>query len=240
MYLFLQLSKTFFHTDTKIFLSIVGIVLILLSNCMPISAETGGLIKDVRDLQANYETINEKLNLLIKLNTWEKFTNNITDLVKNNAHHHYDYAVFRNGGFRELKVSTWNGGWRAMTEPYMTGDCSKKNENASRVYLVGGSMWVWGNWRDPNTNNDKNIKCTESHNVINCLSSSPTAYLNPTNDWHVFHYYYYYGDTGAIAPHGNKWTKAHKGGEGYFYRKLRGMPESPEVNRIIEEIGGEQ
>ena len=213
MHLFSQLSKTFFYTDTKIFLSIVGIVLILLSNCMPISAETGGLIKDVKDLQANYETINEKLNLLIKLNTWEKFTNNITDLVKDNAHHHYDYAVFRNNGFRKLTVSEWNSGWRVMTEPYMTGD-------TEQTYRLGGSMWEWENKYDVNVNGER---------------------LKPGHKEHVYHnYYYYFGDKGVIPSGGNEYTVAHEGGEGYFYRKLRGIPESPEVSKIIEKIGGNQ
>ena len=41
----------------------------------------------------------------------------------------------RNGTFRTLTASEWNGGWRVMTSPYMTGD--------NKTFTLGGSMWIW-------------------------------------------------------------------------------------------------
>ena len=75
-------------------------------------------------------------------NPWEQFSDDIMKIVGDEADNfRYEYAVLRNGDFRTLTVSTWNGGWRVMTSPYMTGD--SLNDEIQR-FRLGGSMWFWG------------------------------------------------------------------------------------------------
>ncbi|MGD9731762.1 MAG: hypothetical protein AB7U45_06240 [Desulfamplus sp.] len=101
-----------------------------------------------------------------KGNPWEPFTKDLRKVVDEDlsiaAHNNknpespktpqYEYAIFRNGGFRKLTWSTWNGGYRVMTEPYMTGDY-KYNPSEDIGYRIGGSLWVWDNSSDPNAIN---------------------------------------------------------------------------------------
>ena len=79
-------------------------------------------------------------------NPWEKFSTNIKDTAgTQESNSQFEYAVLRNGGFRTLTVSQWNGGWRVMTSPYMTGDAPGPSANPFRL---GGSMWIWDT-KDP-------------------------------------------------------------------------------------------
>ena len=82
-----------------------------------------------------WELFNEELSFS------ESFKNVIKEIEKEPVKTlKYEYAVIRNGAFRTLTASTWNGGWRVMTSPYMTGDKEK--------FVLGGSMWIWGT-QDP-------------------------------------------------------------------------------------------
>lgn len=75
-------------------------------------------------------------------NPWEQFSDNIKDIDGTEKEHlRYEYAVWRNDGFRTLTISGWNGGRRVMTSPYMTGDWLPSQGNPS--FKVGGSMWIW-------------------------------------------------------------------------------------------------
>ena len=117
-------------------------------------------------------------------NPWEQFSDNIKAIHGTEEDQlRYEYAVWRNHGFRTLTISAWNGGWRVMTSPYMTGDTAED-------FRVGGSMWIW------DTQDER-------------------------DDGGVYHFYYFVAD-GSIEPSGgNKLTGAERGGEGYFYRRLR-------------------
>ena len=66
-------------------------------------------------------------------NPWKPFSKNIKDATKESDK--YEYAVFRNEGFRTLTASSWNSGRRVITSPYMTGD--------SDTFKLGGSLWIW-------------------------------------------------------------------------------------------------
>jgi len=60
----------------------------------------------------------------------------------------YEFAMLRNGGFRTLTFSDWNGGIRVMTNSYIRGDFT---ENNNGVFALGGSFWIYET-RDPNDN----------------------------------------------------------------------------------------
>lgn len=53
----------------------------------------------------------------------------------------FEFAIFRNGGFRELKFSEWNGGIRAMTDSYIRGD-HPVYADGGQYFALGGSFWV--------------------------------------------------------------------------------------------------
>jgi len=80
----------------------------------------------------------DKLEKTISVgNTWQKYGENIKVVIE--SPEIYEYAILRNGGFRELHFSTWNGGYRVATEPYITGDQSSIDPK----FRMGGSMWIW-------------------------------------------------------------------------------------------------
>lgn len=54
----------------------------------------------------------------------------------------YEFALFRNGGFRVLTFSNWNGGIRVMTDSYIRGDHPDYSLN-SEHFALGGSFWVF-------------------------------------------------------------------------------------------------
>ncbi|MBI4775639.1 MAG: hypothetical protein HY788_15970 [Deltaproteobacteria bacterium] len=64
----------------------------------------------------------------------------------------YEYGLFRQGAFRRVTASEWNGGWRVMTEPYMVGDYS--SDTPGLRFKLGGSMWIWDT---PDEIDDKGI-----------------------------------------------------------------------------------
>ncbi|MBF0234232.1 MAG: hypothetical protein HQK65_14520 [Desulfamplus sp.] len=102
----------------------------------------------------------------------------------------YEYAIFRNGGFRKLTWSTWGGGYRVMTEPYMTGNFPWERAGGPLTelkYRIGGSLWVWDNPKDTNTKNG------------------------------VYHYYYLSSSDGFIANYGNGLITQDT--EGWIYRR---------------------
>jgi hypothetical protein len=86
-------------------------------------------------------SLEKKLEVLLQGNPWQKFSENIKEVIQ--AGDMYEYAMFRNGGFRKLTWSTWKSGYRVITEPYMTGD-------DWRHYRLGGSLWIWDNQLDSN------------------------------------------------------------------------------------------
>lgn len=53
----------------------------------------------------------------------------------------FEFAMFRNGGFRQLTFSEWNGGIRAMTDNYIRGD-HPKYADGGQYFVLGGSFWV--------------------------------------------------------------------------------------------------
>lgn len=144
-------------------------------------------------------------------NPWERFSKNIKDVFvamiesqeSGSGENIYEYAVFRNGGFRTLTESSWNWGWRLMTSPYMTQDAGN--------FRLGGSVWIWGtaDLRDGEKRRAKEIKDMDVEKI--------------------YHLYYYSTDKGMVtaARHdrfplykGNELREA-EGGEGWFYRRLR-------------------
>ncbi len=52
----------------------------------------------------------------------------------------WEYAIRRNGDLRPLTFSTWNGGIRAVTTPYLRGDYARSGQN----FVMGRSMWIFG------------------------------------------------------------------------------------------------
>lgn len=83
--------------------------------------------------------------------SWVKFADNLYDaMIKVNADPgavttQYEFMINRNNGMRVLHFSSWNGGLRAMTDPYMTGDSVINYP----LYRLGGSMWAFNNPEDP-------------------------------------------------------------------------------------------
>jgi hypothetical protein len=79
--------------------------------------------------------------------SWEPFSNNIKVVLENQDR--YEYACFRNGGFRRLTASNWNNGWTlVMTEPYAQGQPPATPQSNQAVsgpdhLTIGGSMWAW-------------------------------------------------------------------------------------------------
>ena len=89
-----------------------------------------GLQKEMEALKQSLTKIKEAIE---RGNPWESFSENLKDVIEET--NKYEYAVIRNGGFRTLTASEWNGGWRVVTSPHMTGDRD--------VFRLGGSMWIW-------------------------------------------------------------------------------------------------
>lgn len=52
----------------------------------------------------------------------------------------WEYAIPRNGGLRPLTFSTWNGGIRALTVPYLRGDHLDREQR----FTLGWSFWIVG------------------------------------------------------------------------------------------------
>ena len=104
------------------------------------------LVKKMEDDLSSSQVLMEKLNEIQALisvgNEWEEYSDNIKDVL--NEPRKYEYAIHRNGGFRALNYSTWNGGYRVTTDIYMTGDTN----GAGTKFRLGGSTWVWGT-KDP-------------------------------------------------------------------------------------------
>jgi len=86
-------------------------------------------------------------------NSWQTFDGNMRDLMEliegervkgvPVLERHvikYEYAMVRNGGFRTLTFSEWNGGIRAMTNDYLRGDTEKN-------FKLGGSFFTIGTER---------------------------------------------------------------------------------------------
>ncbi|WP_171232550.1 hypothetical protein [Ruegeria sp. HKCCA4812] len=86
----------------------------------------------------------------------------------------FEFAIFRNGGFRELTFSEWNGGIRAMTDSYIRGDVSEFSDSA-QFFSLGGSLWVLGT-------DDVNDNCSGEE---------------------LRHYYYQYQQTGVHIRNSN-------------------------------------
>ena len=89
---------------------------------------------------------NDALNKIAEALTWYVFAPNVYDAfvqVTDNPQllHDNEFMINRNRGMRRLHFSSWNGGMRLVTDPYMTGD---------RSSLLGGSVWVYKTW-DPNS-----------------------------------------------------------------------------------------
>ena len=93
-----------------------------------------GLDQKVNAIKGLFEKL-EAIEIAINNgNPWEKFSDNIKDVLRDP--YKYEYAILRNGTyFRKLTASTWNRGYRVMTEPFMTGDSEK--------FYLGGSLWIW-------------------------------------------------------------------------------------------------
>ncbi len=53
----------------------------------------------------------------------------------------YEFAIQRNGDFRRLTFSTWNGGMRVMTDAYWRGD-HPIYRDGGQFFALGGSFWV--------------------------------------------------------------------------------------------------
>ena len=94
----------------------------------------------IQTLNTRVEAITGLLNKLNSIqslveegNPWKPYSNNVKDVLKDTQK--YEYAIMRNGGFRQVSASTWNSGYRVMTEPYMTGD--------NKRFTLGGSVWIW-------------------------------------------------------------------------------------------------
>lgn len=86
----------------------------------------------------------------------------------------FEFAIFRNGGFRELTFSEWNGGIRVMTDEYIRGD-QPSFSAGGQYFALGGSFWVLGT-------DDKEDVCPDEK---------------------VRHYYYQYQQTGVHIRNSN-------------------------------------
>lgn len=82
--------------------------------------------------------------------TWTPFSQDLREIVPNKSDvpgmlekAQYEYAVFRNGGFRKINTSTWNGGWRVFTEPYMGGDVHESEDSTNTKFSIVRSFWYW-------------------------------------------------------------------------------------------------
>lgn len=119
----------------------------------------------ILNLQALKEETS-RLNLIVDkiLNPWEKAADSLYELVVRIdgslvSHQNvpelqnYEYAMMRNGGFRKLTFSTWNGGWRVMTEPHLTGDVFNN-------FKLGGSVWLFNT---PDPIDDEGTETNDGH-----------------------------------------------------------------------------
>lgn len=83
-------------------------------------------------------------------NSWQAFDGNMRELMEliegeratsvpvlDRHVIRYEYAMVRNGGFRTLTFSEWNGGIRAMTNDYLRGD-------SEQDFKLGGSFFTIG------------------------------------------------------------------------------------------------
>ncbi|MEZ5534517.1 MAG: hypothetical protein R3F02_02730 [Thiolinea sp.] len=124
-----------------------------------------GLIEQVKGNEKNI-VINQKL-LKATLNPWEKNGQHLIDLLnfeKTGANgkkamgcssdvDKYEYMLWRNGAYRKITFSEWNGGCRAMTEFYWRGDVYDTppygDVDSAASFMLGGSFWTY-NTKDPN------------------------------------------------------------------------------------------
>ncbi|WP_018632356.1 hypothetical protein [Neomegalonema perideroedes] len=118
----------------------------------------------------------------------------------------YEFGISRNSGFRILHVSSWNQGFRYMTEPYMTGDLTSGSPGGGGFYL-GGSLWLVGT-RDP-----ADAACLENKPDPERKNPDGTGRVVPGG---VKHYYYFYGPDGVKPASGNGCTV-----EGPVYARAR-------------------
>lgn len=107
-------------------------------------------------LEKNQQLIQDNSSLIkYAINPWSKSDTRLIDLLNfkkpsnvfgcNPKVQKKEFMISRNDAFRKLIFSNWNGGCRAMTEHYFTGD-SKEN------FRLGGSVFIY-NTRDPRDNN---------------------------------------------------------------------------------------
>lgn len=111
-----------------------------------------GLIDKVNGNESNV-IINQKLLKAI-LNPWESTDFHLIDLMNYNngcspKALNYEYMLKRNGAFRKLTFSEWNGGCRAITEPYWRGDRLTTDPGDQNRFMLGGSLFTY-NTPDPN------------------------------------------------------------------------------------------
>lgn len=108
------------------------------------AAAQDGIVDRVTALEPKLDRIERLLELSVR--PWEE-AGNLRRLVDSlgppdspqsiEILRQHEFMMWRNGGMRRLIFSTWNGGWRVMTDPYLRGD---QVEN----FFLGGSFWITG------------------------------------------------------------------------------------------------
>ncbi|WP_171728153.1 hypothetical protein [Ruegeria sp. HKCCD7318] len=112
-----------------------------------VSAQGGGLVKDVENLKAAmvWERMDLTLREVVESFEYRQGADGYYEGVTD-ADLRYEYAIVRNGGFRVLTFSSWNWtpsneaevkrmGWRIMTEPYLSGDSLSNLRMVRSVWL---------------------------------------------------------------------------------------------------------
>lgn len=107
------------------------------------------------NLNAILADIKAQNALILESQTWVLFAPNMRDamnkvLADNSLTNTYEFLTNRNVGARGLHFSNWNGGLRAMTDPFLIGD--------TQPFSLGGAAWLVGT-KDPDqgTCNDTQV-----------------------------------------------------------------------------------
>lgn len=138
----MNIQFSYFRRGCKVF----GALFFLLSG-QQLAAETdAGILGRVTELEEVLERIESTLDrveglLEASVQPWEPVAPTIHDfstwMRSDRRLLRYEFGIMRNGGFRIVQVSTWNGGYRFMTEPFWRGDVPANFGLGANIWLIG-------------------------------------------------------------------------------------------------------
>ena len=156
--------------------------------------EVKSLTTELKSVKAEVTSLRQQLSDKTTDESWFVYASNLRSAFEkynDSDGKAYEFAIMSNSDFRKVTFSTWDGGYRLTTTPYMTGD--------KEPYQLGGTTFLYG--ATPVTTSVPPTGLSVTLLVSDLCSQRGRMFGG--KDTGVYQLYYFYDKDGANTGWGN-------------------------------------